>query len=57
MINAIRKAYVRSFTWDTGVSFLPPIKEVVVIRNTVLNTVKPKSKRAKRRAMAKARAA
>ena len=57
MFNAIRKAYVRSFTWDSGVSFLPPIKEVVVIENTVKNTVKPKSKRAKRRAMAKARAA
>ena len=57
MFNAIRKAYVRSFTWDSGVSFLPPIKEIVVIQNTVKNTVKPKSKRAKRRAMAKARAA
>ena len=53
MINAIRKAYVRSFTWDSGVSFLPQIKEIVVIRNTV----KAKGKRAKRRAMAKARAA
>lgn len=53
MINAIRKAYVRSFTWDTGVSFLTPIKEIVVIHNTV----KSKSKRAKRRAKAKARAA
>ena len=46
MINAIRKAYVRSFTWDSGVSFLPQIKEIVVIRNTIL---KPKSKRGLRR--------
>ena len=53
MINAIRKAYVRSFTWDTGVSFLTPIKEIVIIRNVL----KPKSKKAKRRAMAKSRAA
>ena len=53
MINAIRKAYVRSFTWDSGVSFLPQIKEIVIIRNVL----KPKSKKAKRRAMAKARAA
>ena len=53
MINAIRKAYVRSFTWDSGVSFLPQIKEIVIIRNVI----KPKSKRAKRRAMAKAKVA
>lgn len=53
MFDAIRKAYVRSFTWDSGVSFLPQIKEIVIIRNTV----KPKSKRALRRAKAKARAA
>ena len=53
MINAICKLYVRSFTWDSGVSFLPQIKEIVVIHNTV----KSKSKRAKRRAIAKARAA
>lgn len=53
MINAICKLYVRSFTWDSGVSFLTPIKEIVIIKNTV----KPKSKRAKRRAIAKARVA
>ena len=53
MINTICKLYIRSFTWDSGVSFLPPIKEIVVIRNTV----KPKSKRAKRRAMAKTKVA
>ena len=51
MFNAIRKAYVRSFTWDSGVSFLRPIKEIVVIQNTV----KAKTKRAKRRAKAKSR--
>lgn len=51
MIQSICKLYARSFTWDSGVSFLPPIKEIVVIQNTV----KAKSKRAKRRAKAKAR--
>lgn len=51
MLNSIRKLYVRSFTWDSGVSFLPPIKEIVVIRNVV----KPKGKRALRRAKGKSR--
>lgn len=53
MINSICKLYVRSFTWDSGVSFLPPIKEIVIIRNVL----KPKSKRALRRAKAKVKAA
>jgi hypothetical protein len=53
MIKSICKLYTRSFTWDSGISFIPEIKEIVVIRNIV----KPKSKRAKRRAMAKARVA
>jgi hypothetical protein len=53
MINSICKLYTRSFTWDSGISLLPQITRIVVIRNTV----KPKSKRAKRRAMAKAKAA
>lgn len=51
MFDAIRKAYIRSFTWDSGISLLPEIKEIVIIRNVL----KPKSKKAKRRAMAKAR--
>lgn len=52
MLGYIKKQYIRSFTWDSGVSLLPPITEIVVIRNTV----KPKSKRAQRRAKAKATA-
>ena len=51
MINAVCKLYTRSFTWDSGVSFLPQIKGIVVIRNTIL---KPKSKRGLRRMKRKA---
>lgn len=54
MFDSIRKVYVRSFTWDTGISALPKIRSIVILNNSI---IKPKSKRAKRRAMAKARAA